>query len=167
MRDLYQKVGPTGRLVLLCGLLILLLLSSPPDQASAHVGKTSPLPSSRPAEISEHDANCLMCHSDPDFKGTFADGDMISLYVDQGVYQDSVHGPAGLNCVACHTQVSGYPHHTKEQISCVSCHGVEGGTADSYATLRVSLPYRSHREMSTSINEACRACHKEEFDVAV
>ena len=32
------------------------------------------------------DANCLMCHADPDFKGSFQNGETISLYVDNGQY---------------------------------------------------------------------------------
>ena len=57
-----------------------------------------------PQLLSEPDENCMMCHSDPDFKGTFQNGESISLYVEAGEYEQSVHGPAGLNCVACHTE---------------------------------------------------------------
>ena len=113
------------------------------------------------------DDNCLMCHSDPDFKGRFQNGELFSLYVDNGEYEQSVHGPAGLNCVACHTDLSRYPHHTEEQVTCVECHDQEGGTVDtSYATLRVTLPYTDHREMTLSKNDSCRSCHEQEYEVA-
>jgi hypothetical protein len=108
-----------------------------------------------------------MCHADPDFKGSFQDGELCSLHVDGGEYEQSVHGPAGLNCVACHTNITRYPHHTEEQITCVECHGEDGGTADlSYAILRVSLPYVDHREMTLAKNESCRSCHEKEYQVA-
>lgn len=116
---------------------------------------------------SDPNEDCLMCHSDPDFKGTFQDGELISLHVNNGEYEQSVHEPAGLNCVACHTDISHYPHHTEEQVTCVDCHPEEGGQADTtYATLRVQLPFADYREMTLSINEACRTCHEVEFELA-
>jgi predicted CXXCH cytochrome family protein len=116
---------------------------------------------------SDPNDNCLMCHSDPDFKGSLQNGELLSLYVDSGEYGQSVHGPAGLNCVACHTNVSRYPHHTEEQITCIECHGEDGGAADtSYVTLRVQLPYSDHRELTLDRNESCRSCHEQEYEVA-
>lgn len=119
-----------------------------------------------PVTGSEPNANCLMCHSDPDFKGSFQDGTLHSLYVANGEYQQSVHGVAGLECVACHVTISRYPHHQTEQVNCLGCHGEDGGGSDTFVTLRVELPYANHREMSLAINEACRSCHEEEFEVA-
>ncbi len=113
------------------------------------------------------DSVCLMCHADPDFKGSFQNGELFSLYVDSGEYEQSVHGPAGLNCVACHTDLNRYPHHTEEQVTCIECHGEDGGTADtSYATLRVTLPYADHREMTLAKNDSCRSCHAQEYEVS-
>lgn len=112
------------------------------------------------------DSNCLMCHSDPDFMGEFANGEALSLYVDNDEYAKSVHGPAGLECVACHTSISRYPHHM-EQITCDTCHDSVGEeVSGNYVQLRVALPYEDKREMELTINEACRSCHEEEFDVA-
>lgn len=112
-------------------------------------------------------ADCLMCHSDHDFKGSFENGELISLYVDNGEFEQSVHGPAGLKCLACHTEIYRYPHHQTEQVSCVDCHPAEGGTVDVADTsLRVQLPFTDERAMTLSINESCRSCHEKEFDVA-
>ena len=114
------------------------------------------------------DANCLMCHSDPDFKGTFQNGEIISLNVDSGQYEQSVHGPAGLECLACHTAINRYPHHDEEQVSCLDCHSDEmGGDPAAYATLRVNLAYQDRRAMTLASNESCRSCHTREFEVAV
>ncbi|MFQ5575745.1 MAG: cytochrome c3 family protein [Anaerolineae bacterium] len=113
------------------------------------------------------DANCLMCHADHDLKGSFQNGELISLYVDSGEYEQSVHGPAGLECLACHTDINRYPHHESEQVSCVTCHSQEGGTADvADTTLRVQLAYQDRREMTLTINELCSTCHESEFEVA-
>ncbi len=119
--------------------------------------------------VSSGDADCLMCHSNHNFIGTFADGEQISLYVDNNIYAQSVHGPAGLECVACHTDISEYPHHV-EQITCLTCHETEEGDGEmggEYVSLEVALPYNDRREMTLAINDACRSCHEEEFDMAV
>ncbi len=119
--------------------------------------------------VSTADADCLMCHSNHNFIGVFADGEQISLYVDNDIYAQSVHGPAGLECVACHTDISEYPHHV-EQITCLTCHETEEGDGEmggEYASLEVALPYNDRREMTLAINDACRSCHEEEFDMAV
>lgn len=112
--------------------------------------------------------DCLMCHGNSEFKGWFKNGDLISLYVDSGVYGHSVHGPAGLNCVACHIGQSNYPHSEQNQITCLECHDDEGGTIDisQNANLRVELPYTDHREMTLDKNESCRSCHEQEYEIS-
>lgn len=115
----------------------------------------------------EVDDNCLMCHSDPDFVATFENGELLSLHVEKSEYEASVHGPAGLNCVACHTTLTDYPHHDRQQI-CSACHPEEGGVAETeYVALRAKLSFANRREMVLSINEACRSCHVHEFEIAV
>lgn len=134
--------------------------------AWASMSAKAEAPPERSVVLAPND-NCLMCHADPDFKGRFQNGELFSLYVDNGEYEQSVHGPAGLNCVACHTDLSRYPHHTEEQVTCVECHDQEGGSVDtSYATLRVTLPYADHREMTLSKNDSCRSCHEQEYEVS-
>jgi hypothetical protein len=46
--------------------------------------------------------NCHMCHSDPNLVGELGDGEVVGLFVDPAVYYTSVHGLAGLECLACH-----------------------------------------------------------------
>lgn len=115
----------------------------------------------------ERSENCLMCHADPDFVGRFQNDELVSLYTDDADYESSVHGPAGLNCVACHTELTRYPHHDDQQI-CIACHPEEGGDEETVSQpLRAQLPYADRREMVLSINESCRSCHEHEFEVAV
>ena len=115
------------------------------------------------------DSDCLMCHANHNFTGVFADGEQFSLYVDDSLYAESVHGPAGLECVACHTDISEYPHHV-EQVTCLTCHETEEGDGvigGEYVSLEVELPFNDRREMTITINDACRSCHEEEFDMAL
>jgi hypothetical protein len=127
-----------------------------------------PLPArAETVQQTEVDENCLMCHGDPDFVATFENGELLSLHVDRAEYEHSVHGPAGLNCVACHTDLASYPHHN-QQVVCTACHPEEGGEPETeYAPLRAKLSFADRRELVLSINEACRSCHRHEFEVAV
>lgn len=163
LRTPTRKRRTFGGIALAFGLLF--LASAGAAHANAALQAT---PTPQPVSgATDPDANCLMCHSDPDFKGSFADGEMVTLFVPSGEYEHSVHGgEAGLECVACHTAISRYPHHDKEQVDCLTCHDQEGGSSESFATLRVILPYANRREMSLAINESCRSCHEEEFEVA-
>ncbi len=156
--------------LLLAG-LVCLTETAPPARAEAPfpggVDSNVISPQQEDGSSTGRDADCLMCHTDHDFKGTFKDGEMISLYVDNGQFEQSVHGPAGLECLACHTDISRYPHHAEEQVTCSDCHPEESGTADvADTTLRVQLPFADRREMTLSINQECRSCHEEEFIVA-
>jgi nitrate/TMAO reductase-like tetraheme cytochrome c subunit len=107
-----------------------------------------------------------MCHSNRALTGEFEDGGSISLYVDDARYAESVHGPAGLECVACHTDIRNYPHHV-QQVTCTTCHEPDGGTlTGDYVALRVRISYESRRAMTIAINESCRSCHEQEFEYA-
>lgn len=130
----------------------------------------SPTPAPTPTPLSNvsADENCRMCHTDHNFKGRFRNGDFIYLYVDSGEFENSVHGPAGLECIACHTHTKRYPHEAGgKQIDCMTCHPEEGGTSDTPdVALMVDLPYDDQRDMTLSINNACSSCHKEEFKIS-
>jgi hypothetical protein len=53
---------------------------------------------------------CLQCHSDPSLTLPLDDGQLLSLYIEQEVYDNSVHGKEGYACVQCHTNLGQYPH---------------------------------------------------------
>ncbi len=55
-------------------------------------------------------ATCLGCHSNAGLNIQLASGEVLPLLVSPQVYNGSVHGAAGLTCVSCHTNISGYPH---------------------------------------------------------
>jgi len=117
-----------------------------------------------PASPHGSGGDCMMCHSNPDFHGTFENRESVSLYVNQGDLNASVHAEAGLKCEACHTKFTKYPHGEKQQISCTACHPESGGGMDTkFVSLVVELPYPDKRTMVLDINDKCRTCHEEEY----
>ena len=75
--------------------------------------------SSLPAD----DADCLMCHDDPDFVETRPDGTEARLHVEVGLLEKSVH--AGLSCLECHTTIDEELHPDgvyPPKVDCLSCH---------------------------------------------
>ncbi len=147
-------------------LVVWMMVMTSPVQAVE--GETTPIPTPTPLGDVSADANCRMCHTDHNFRGRFENGDIIDLYVDSGVFDNSVHGKAGLECIACHPQTASYPHEAGgEQIDCVVCHpDVDGEPEKPGEALIVDLPYEDVRHMTLAINNACRSCHKEEFESA-
>jgi len=110
--------------------------------------------------------NCIMCHSNPLLKGIFMDGTELSLQVDSDAYHLSVHGPAGLECVACHVLEQEYPHHNGQALTCNECHDSGGGNPDAGpVAIDVVLPYENRREMVLEISEICGTCHEEELAI--
>lgn len=80
---------------------------------------------------------CLACHGEPGLHTTLPSGEVLSLYVSSDVFQGSVHGQQGLQCVDCHTTVGLFPHPPLES------------------------PTR--REFSLQLYRACRACHADQY----
>ena len=54
--------------------------------------------------LAQENADCLMCHEDPELKGT-RNGTEASMFVDPAQFQGSVHG--ALDCINCHTDLEG------------------------------------------------------------
>ena len=94
-----------------------------------------------PARASEPASNlaqkteeyCLSCHNNPDLSMTLPSGETLSLYVSPDVLAKSIHSPLGIECEACHTNISTYPH--PEQT------------------------YQDKRSLSRGYYEACQKCH--------
>jgi len=67
------------------------------------------------------DDECLFCHGDPDLTATHDDGTVRSVYIDEAVYEASIHGTEG--CVSCHSDIEELPHPTDlKPADCGSCH---------------------------------------------
>jgi len=79
------------------------------------------------------DEYCLSCHAEPDLNITLQSGETLSLYVDPKQHSEAVHTDAGIECHACHTDITTYPH--------------------------PELLYTNARELSRNYYLACRQCH--------
>jgi predicted CXXCH cytochrome family protein len=85
----------------------------------------------------ETEQYCLSCHSNPDLEMTLPSGETLSLYISQEQLKDSVHSPNGIECEACHTNITTYPH--------------------------PAIEYQNVRELSRSYYAACQKCHPDNY----
>ena len=81
---------------------------------------------------------CLSCHGNPDLSLTLPDGELLSLYISKEVLDQSIHSPLGIECHACHTDITTYPH--------------------------PKIEYNSKRELSRAYYLSCQNCHSENYD---
>ncbi len=81
---------------------------------------------------------CLSCHNDPDLSVTLPSGEMLSLYISPEVLSESIHSPLGIECEACHTDITTYPH--------------------------PELEYADKRELARAYYLMCEKCHGDNYD---
>ena len=157
--------------------------AAPPDQAPTPAAPAAaPLPPQAPR--SQGNAVCLTCHNQ-DMPLRLEDGDKLSLFVDQDVYDNSVHG-GKLGCTDCHTSITQYPHPKAKTNSrrdyviaqydtCKRCHFANyTKTLDSVHYQMLSTGEKnapvctdchtahavhSSHEPRTKISSACGQCH--------
>jgi hypothetical protein len=86
----------------------------------------------------ETEKYCLNCHNNPELKMTLPSGETLSLYVSPETLSQSVHSPLGIECEACHTNITIYPH-----------------PANTYQT---------SREFSRAYYQACQKCHPTNYE---
>jgi len=114
------------------GVLAAFLLTAAPLRAAA----PPPPPKAPPNE------DCLACHEDPSAKR--ANGS--SIFVDNKVFGDSVHGAAGASCVDCHQDLAktvDFPHPEKlAKPDCSPCHAQQAEDYDKswHAASRAKSP---------------------------
>lgn len=90
-----------------------------------------PVVASPPAQ--ETEKYCLSCHSDSSLSMTFPSGEKLSLYVSQDQLDHSIHSDKGIECEACHNEISTYPH--------------------------PKIKFETARELSLSYYQTCEKCH--------
>ena len=109
------------------------------------------------------DSACLGCHGKSGLITTLPDGEKLSISIDGGLYQQTVHGKQGLPCTTCHISITGYPHpeltiDTHKEFSfeatqaCQQCH------AEQYAAVKDSIHMQAH-EAGNVLAPACTDCH--------
>ncbi len=84
---------------------------------------------------------CLACHANPQLSVKLANGDNLSLFVDQAHFNASVHGKQGQRCTACHTNITGYPH--------------------------PPLAATDSRDFSLQMYTLCRQCHEKNYQATL
>jgi hypothetical protein len=82
--------------------------------------------------------SCLQCHADPSVTLKLEDGSTVSMYIDQAVFDNSIHGKLGYACVQCHTNLDGYPH-------------------PEFSAL-------DRRDLSLALYDACFKCHSGQYE---
>lgn len=96
-------------------------------------------------------STCAECHGEKDFIGETADGKERSLFVDEELYQQSVH--AGFECVDCHVDGEGDPHpESLEKVNCAMCH------EDSWDNFAAGIHDKLFME-GDSAAPNCASCH--------
>ncbi|HET7009541.1 MAG TPA: cytochrome c3 family protein [Anaerolineales bacterium] len=122
----------------------------------------APGPFTPPPQDIDNDT-CLACHGQPGQTRTLPSGEVLSLYVSPLVFDRSVHGQQNLNCVDCHTNITGFPHPPFEPASrrefvlqmytaCQACH------AGEYALTQDSVHERA-RAAGQPAAAVCTDCH--------
>ena len=95
------------------------------------------LPANARPPAQETEKYCLSCHNDPTLTMTLSSGEKLSLYVSQDELDHSVHSNKGIECEACHNNISTYPH--------------------------PKLEYKNLRELSRNYYETCEKCHSANY----
>jgi predicted CXXCH cytochrome family protein len=98
----------------------------------------SPVRADKPHQ--ETEKYCLSCHSNPDLKMTLPSGEEVSLYISEDDLKNSVHSPVGIECEACHTEITTYPH--------------------------PPISFETRREMTRTYYQACQKCHPDTYEKA-
>lgn len=89
-------------------------------------------------QTGDTEAYCLSCHGDPELSMELPSGDTLSLYISPETLSQSIHSPLGIECQACHTDITTYPH--------------------------PEFAPQSQRELSLALYEACAKCHSDNYD---
>jgi len=98
----------------------------------------SPVTAHPPAQ--ETEKYCLSCHGDKNLSITLPSGEVLSLYVAQDDLNHSAHSSVGIECEACHNNISEYPHPKME--------------------------YQNKRELSLAYYQTCEKCHSANYEKA-
>jgi len=115
-----------------------LLLGAGSVQAAPIAAGPMPGPNQQPGVDNK---TCLACHGQPDQYITLPSGEPLYLTVDEGEFNQSVHGSQGYACVQCHTNLREYPH--------------------------PPLSVASRRDLVLELYQACQRCHSGKYDATL
>jgi nitrate/TMAO reductase-like tetraheme cytochrome c subunit len=95
-------------------------------------------PANAKPHTQETEKFCLSCHGDSTLSMTLPSGETLSLYVAQDDLDHSVHSTIGIECEACHNNISEYPH--------------------------PKINFQNKRELSLSYYQTCEKCHSTNYE---
>ena len=104
------------------------------------------------------DAECLKCHKNPRLSKGKKDGSLLSLYVNEEAFKASVHGAAGMGCVACHQEAKPDVHPAEgfPEVGCTNCHQ---DSAEAYKQTSHGMMLESGMERAPK----CVDCHTSHY----
>ncbi len=80
---------------------------------------------------------CLGCHSQQGLTKTLPSGEILSLYIDPGLFGHSVHDQENIACADCHTNITTFPH--------------------------TDFKADSLRQVTLQLYTSCKNCHAEQY----
>ena len=86
----------------------------------------------------ETEKYCLSCHGAPNQSITLPSGEVVSISINADSLHQSLHSQAGIECEACHTNITTYPH--------------------------PALTYQTHRDMTLAYYQVCEKCHPANYE---
>ena len=117
--------GLTGIVLGVFLLLVVMVLSATPAEAAPPPQGDQPT-----------DEDCLACHQQEGMTAEIG-GEPISVTIDPGAFEASVHGTESIACVDCHTNITGFPH--------------------------PQVIAASPRDFSLQLYPTCQQCHVEQY----
>src|SRR5690348_428322 len=104
---------------------------------------------------------CFLCHSNTELKKTLPNGQVINLFVNKEIFNQSIH--KNRLCTDCHRDITSIPHKKEiEPVNCSGCHfkgNKEGApSTDKYIEYRESV----HGQALLAGNHnapTCKSCH--------
>jgi predicted CXXCH cytochrome family protein len=106
-----------------------------------------------PALFCQMDEDCLACHEDKELTSEAGK----SMFVDNGKFQASIHGQAGVSCVDCHSdlvKVEDFPHESPLlTVDCSRCHQTAA------REFQESVHQSSNESGTSAILVNCKDCH--------
>lgn len=103
---------------------------------------------------------CVICHGKKDHHKVEATGRRVSLYVDEGLLQKSVH--ASRECTDCHVDIVEIPHKEVHKVDCRRCHYSGNPVGAPDGELYDQYEHSVHgREVAAGNTKApvCQDCH--------
>lgn len=111
-----------------------------PDSGCLQCHATGKVAAPGTTTLAAGNETCLACHKQTDLTTTLPGGEKLNLFIDGEAFGQSVHGQKGLQCTACHPNMTQFPH--------------------------PALTVKTERELNRGVvQQACATCHKAIYDI--